>query len=122
MSTELQEPVPWTYTDSPGVLLWTWVTEHFVARITGAEVSNEDDPSGRRVISSYSWDLSDLTRTNQGLPRLLVEGLSSTFEDAQTCIREHVAKSYDPRLGYRRFCGRACLHVHAVDGRVDRRA
>lgn len=105
MSTELVEPIPWTYTDSPGILLWTWVAEHFVARITGAEVPNDDDPDGRRVIRAYSWNLSDLMRTNQGLPRLLVEGTSSTFEDAERCVREHVGKCYDPRMGYRRFAG-----------------
>jgi hypothetical protein len=105
MTSELQEPIPWNYTDSPGVLLWTWITDHFVARVTGKEVDNVDDASGRRVIQSYSWDLSDLTRTNQGLPRLLVEGLAASFEDAERSIREHVGKSYDPRLGYRRYSG-----------------
>jgi hypothetical protein len=105
VSTELIEPIPWTYTDAPGVLLWTWVSEHFVARIGGVEVTDEGEPSERRVIQSYSWDLSDLTKTNQGLPRLLVEGVAADFEHAERCIREHVGKSYDPRLGYRRFSG-----------------
>ena len=105
MSEGLAEPIPWTFTDSPGILLWTWVTEHFAARITGAEVDNEEDPNGRRIIRSYQWDVSDLMRTNQGLPRLLVEGTSGTFEDAEAMVREHVGKLYDPRLGYRRFAG-----------------
>ena len=89
MSEGLAEPIPWTFTDSPGILLWTWVTEHFAARITGAEVDNEEDPNGRRIIRSYQWDVSDLMRTNQGLPRLLVEGTSGTFEDAEAMVREH---------------------------------
>jgi hypothetical protein len=101
----LAEPIPWTFTDSPGILLWTWITEHFSARITGAEVDNEDDPDGRRIIRSYTWDVSDLMRTNQGLPRLLVEGSSPSFEGAEDLVREHVGKLYDPRLGYRRFAG-----------------
>jgi hypothetical protein len=105
VSARLADPIPWTFTDSPGILLWTWVTEHFAARITGTEVDNEDDPEGRRLIRSYSWDVSDLMRTNQGLPRLLVEGTSGTFEDAEASVREHVGKLYDPRLGYRRFAG-----------------
>jgi hypothetical protein len=105
VSEGLAEPIPWTFTDSPGILLWTWVTEHFAARITGAEVDNEEDPNGRRIIRSYQWDVSDLMRTNQGLPRLLVEGTSGTFEDAEAMVREHVGKLYDPRLGYRRFAG-----------------
>jgi hypothetical protein len=105
VSTGLAEPVPWTFTDSPGILLWTWITDHFVARVTGTEVDNEEDPDGRRVIRSYSWDLSDKIRLQQGLPRLLVEGTSTTFEEADASVREHVGKCYDPRLGYRRFAG-----------------
>jgi hypothetical protein len=112
MTTGLVLPIPWAYTDSPGVLLWTWVTEHFVARISGAEVTGDDvDPvrSGgspdRRVVRSYSWDVSDLMRTHQGLPRLLVEGTSPSFDEAEALVREHVGKLYDPRLGYLPFAG-----------------
>ena len=105
MSTGLAEPVPWTFTDSPGILLWTWITDHFVARITGTEVANDDDPEGRRIIRSYGWDLSDKIRMNQGLPRLLIEGNAPSFEEAEALVREHVGKCYDPRLGYRRFAG-----------------
>lgn len=105
MSTGLAEPVPWTFTDSPGVLLWTWITEHFVARITGTEVDNGDDPNERRIIRSYAWDLSDKMRTNQGMPRLLIEGNAPSFEEAEALVREHVGKCYDPRLGYRSFAG-----------------
>jgi hypothetical protein len=99
------EAVPWTFTDAPGVLLWTWVAEHFVARITGTEVHNDDDPGGRRIIRAYAWDVSDLIRTNQGLPRLLVDGTAESFDVAETLVREHVGKLYDPRLGYRKFAG-----------------
>lgn len=105
MSSGLAEPVPWTFTDSPGILLWTWITDHFVARITGTEVDNDEDVAGRRIIRSYGWDLSDKIRTTQGLPRLLIEGNATSFEEAETLIREHVGKCYDPRLGYRRFAG-----------------
>lgn len=107
MSVELVEPLPWTYTDSPGVLLWTWLTPHFVARITGAEVIDEDAATddGRRLIRSYMWDVSDLVRTSQGLPRPLVSGTSADFDAAELMIREHVGKCYDPRLGYRKFAG-----------------
>jgi hypothetical protein len=105
VSNGIVEPIPWTFTDSPGVLLWTWVTEHFVVRISGTEVEAEEDPDGRRRIRSYSWDVSDLIRPSQGLPRLLVEGASASFEDAEQSVRQHVGKCYDPRLGYRRFAG-----------------
>ena len=103
--TQLAEPIPWTYSDQPGILLWTWQTPHFVARITGTEVANEDDPEGRRIIRSFTWDVSDLMRTHQGLPRQLVDGTCPSFEDAEALVREHVGKLYDPRLGYRKFAG-----------------
>lgn len=118
--TALAEPIPWTFTDSPGILLWTWLTEHFAARVTGSEVDNEDDPDGRRIIRSYHWDVSDLMRTNQGLPRLLVEGTCESFEQAEILVREHVGKLYDPRLGYRRYSGALAFTFALSTGeRVD---
>lgn len=108
MTVDLLEPMPWSFTDAPGVLLWTWLTPHFVARITGTEAGCDVDDAGddgRRLINSYGWDLSDLVRTSQGLPRLLVNGVSTSFEDAERSMREHVGKCYDPRLGYRKFAG-----------------
>jgi hypothetical protein len=118
VSTELVEPIPWDYTDSPGILLWTWLTEHFVARITGTEVANDEDPDGRRIIRAYAWDLSDLMKTNQGLPRLLVEGISESFEDAERSIRENVGKCYDPRLNYRKYAGALAFTFTLSTGEV----
>lgn len=118
--TPLAEPIPWTYSDQPGILLWTWQTPHFVARITGTEVANEDDPSGRRIIRSYAWDVADLMRTHQGLPRMLVDGTCTSFEDAESLVREHVGKLYDPRLGYRKFAGPLAFTFSLSTGeRVD---
>ncbi len=102
MTSDIVEPVPWAFTDEPGVLAWVWITPHFVARITGTEVSTED---GRRFVRSYAWSVSDLVRQIQGVPRLLVDGGASSFEEAEECIREHVGKGYDPRLGYLSFTG-----------------
>lgn len=102
MTDASSEPIPWVYSDSPGVLMWTWLTEHFIARITGTEVEGLED----RRIRSYAWDLSDLMRTSQGMPRLLINGLAATFEDADALIREHVGKCYDARLGYQVYAGK----------------
>ncbi len=103
MSAGLAEPIPWVYTDTPGMLLWSWVTDHFSVRIRGAEV---DEPGiDRRLVRSYAWEVGDLMRPHQGMPRLLVEGTSPSFDEAEMHVREHVAKLYDPRLGYRRFAG-----------------
>jgi hypothetical protein len=119
VSGGLAEPIPWTFTDSPGVLLWTWITEHFVCRISGTEVENEADP-GRRFIRSYQWNVSDLMRTHQGLPRLLVDGIATTFEGAEVAIREHVGKLYDPRLGYRKYAGELAFTFTLSTGeRID---
>lgn len=81
--------------------MWTWHTEHFIAQVTAQQVQGGDE----RAIRSYHWQLADLMRTNQGMPRVLVEGMAGRFEDADLLVREHVAKCYDPRLGYQPFCG-----------------
>jgi hypothetical protein len=39
------------------------------------------------------------------MPRVLIEGMAATFDDAEALIREHVGKCYDSRLGYGRFAG-----------------
>jgi len=103
MSSGVGEPIPWAYTDAPGLLLWSWVTEHFSARIVGAEVA--EAAAQHRLVRTYSWEIGDLIRPQQGMPRILVEGSSPTFQEAESHVREHVGKLYDPRLGYRRFAG-----------------
>ena len=120
MSSGLDEPVPWTYTDAPGILQWTWMTDHFVARISGSEVDDEptSELGGRRMIRAYSWDVSDLVRLQQGVPRLLIEGTSDSFEDAESHIREHVGKSFDSRLGYMRFAGSLAFTFTLSTGEV----
>ncbi len=52
MSVDLLEPVPWSFTDSPGVLAWTWLTPHFVARVSGSEpeADAEEETDGRRNV------------------------------------------------------------------------
>ncbi len=111
--------IPWTYSDSPGVLMWTWVTDHFVATIRGAQVAVELDEStgAERVVRSYSWELSDLMRRQQGLPRLLIEGACADFAEAEQFVREHVGKAYDPRLGYATYAGPLATTFTIADGR-----
>jgi hypothetical protein len=72
------------------------------------------------MIRSYRWDVSDLMRTQQGLPRLLIEGFASSFEEAESAVREHVGKCYDSRLGYRRFAGELAFTFTISTGeRID---
>ncbi|MDD2857410.1 MAG: hypothetical protein PHU75_01925 [Candidatus Nanopelagicales bacterium] len=100
-----EDVIPWLFTDSPGVLMWHWVTEHFAATIRGLELEADGLQDGQRNVRSYTWELADLIRSNQGIPRLLVEGRSREFDDAERRIREHVGKCYDPQLGYRGYAG-----------------
>ena len=118
MIDELQ-PIPWRYTDSGGVLQWAWVTDHFIARIVGHEASGEVDVD-RRVMRNYRWELADLIQRNQDLPRVIVEGASRTWEEAEERIKENVGKAYDPRLGYRAFCGSSTFTFDLASGeRID---
>jgi len=107
MTAEALDPVPWIYSDAPGILMWTWLTDHFIAKITGAEVQGTEGSAvpGERTIRSYSWELADLMRTHQDMPRVLIEGMAASFDEADALIREHVGKCYDVRLGYGRFAG-----------------
>lgn len=99
----MASPIPWAFTDSPGLLQWSWVTDHFVARVNGTEVDAET--ADRRQVRTYEWEVADLIRKHQGVPRLLVQGTCPSFDEAETLVREHVGKLYDARLGYRRYSG-----------------
>ena len=125
------QPIPWVFTDMPGVLMWTWVSDHFVARITGAEVTqdaanaaSEDQAApiaetvgaSSRFVRSYGWDVADRIRTHDGLPRMLIEGTTTSFEQAENLIREHVGKLYDPALGYRPYAGALAHTFTLTDG------
>ncbi|MEY4136014.1 MAG: hypothetical protein RL205_142 [Actinomycetota bacterium] len=120
VTAEACDPVPWIYSDAPGILMWTWLTEHFIAKITGAEVHDSDVTaiSGQRTIRAYSWELADLMRTHQDMPRVLVEGMAASFDDADALIREHVGKCYDVRLGYGRFAGSLAQTFTLATGEV----
>lgn len=94
-------PVPWQYTDQASTVQWTWLTEHLVARIWADAIELD----GERHVRSYAWEVCDRMTVGDGLPRLLVEGQASTFVEAERCVREHVGKAFDPRLGYRDYAG-----------------
>lgn len=96
--------------------MWSWVTEHLVARVSGQEVPGDEDDRGIRNVRSYTWELLDLIRSNQGMPRLLIEGASRSFGDAELQVREHVGKCYDARLGYRKFAGSLAFTYSLASG------
>ncbi|MDO9485676.1 MAG: hypothetical protein Q7K25_06415 [Actinomycetota bacterium] len=93
------------------------MTAHFAARIHGREVQDANNPSLRNV-RSYHWELLDVMRTHQGVPRQLVEGTSTSFDEAENSVREHVGKCYDPRLGYQPFAGRLAHHFTLATGAI----
>ena len=133
MSTGVAVSIPWSFTDSLGLLQWSWVTEHFVVRIVGEEVdvsfrdgvhravaAELPGVSGQRFVRAYTWSVCDLIRTHQGLPRVLVEGSASSFDQGSDVAREHVGKLYDPRLGYQRFAGAlATTFTISTGDRID---
>lgn len=104
--------IPWAYTDSPGTLLWTWQTPHFIARIIGARVSQD----GHTIIRCYSWEIGDLIRTHQGMPRILVEGDAESFEAAEALVQEHIGKSYHSFTAYREYVGAAATTFTLTTG------
>lgn len=115
-----QDTIPWLFTDSPGLLLWHWVTDHFAATIRGEELDAEGLRDGERNVRAYTWELADRIRCHQDMPRLLVDGRTHAFEDAEARIREHVGKCYDPALGYLHFAGaRARTFALASGEEVD---
>ena len=119
MSQVAWPEIPWIFSDGSGLLMWNWVTDHFAARIHGREVQDPDKPRLRNVVS-YHWQLVDLMRTHQGVPRQLVEGTSAEFDLAERCVRESVGKCYDARLGYLPFAGHLAYEfVLATGERVD---
>jgi hypothetical protein len=112
------DAVPWIFTDEPGLLQWAWVTDHFMARISAVQAGVGAD--GQRLIRSMHWELADRMRLQQGVPRLLIEGDARSFDEAESALREHVAKCYDPRLGYRRYAGALAFTFELSSGeRVD---
>lgn len=119
MSQGALPDIPWIFTDAAELLMWSWVTSHFAARIQGREAEDPSNPGLRNVLA-YRWELLDLMRTHQGIPRQLVEGTSGSFDQAERAIREHVGKCYDARLGYRAFAGNlANLFTLATGEMVD---
>ena len=117
MSAGRLPQIPWIFTDTSNVLMWTWVTEHFAARIQGREVQDPGDHA-RRTVAAYRWELLDLMRPYQGVPRQLIEGTAESFEVAESSVREHVGKCYDPRLGYQEFAGALANQFTLATGEI----
>jgi hypothetical protein len=62
-------------------------------------------------------------RTHQQMPRVLVDGTSQSFLEAELRLREHIAKCYDFRLGYAAFTGNlAYVFTLATGEAIDVRA
>lgn len=114
------DAVPWVFTNSSGLATWTWLTEHFVARIVGqmpASVDSDiDESSIVRHIRFVDWEVGDLIHRHQDMPRVIVEGRASHFDQAEVLIRENVAKAYEPTLGYRRYAGPLAFTFELASG------
>jgi hypothetical protein len=95
MSGAILAAIPWFFTEEP-FLQWNWITDQFKATVTGVE-GTAALPGEVRPVRAYSWELFDLIRPDNGMPRFLIEGMSESFGDAENTIREHVGKCYGPR-------------------------
>lgn len=118
-------PIPWAFSELPGIRRWTWVSDHAVCVIDtelvdmGVAHAGGTD-AGRQASRSHTWSVADRIRTNQGVPRVLVEGQAATFEEAEAAVREHIGKLYDPALGYQAFAGSLAHTFTLANGeRID---
>lgn len=89
MSVSQVKTIPWNYQESPFAKSWTWVTDHFEAKV-------------RSDGSRYVWTVNDKSKGRQ-IP--LGSGPETSFTAAEGEVRELVGKSYPTRLGYRAFAG-----------------
>jgi hypothetical protein len=125
MSNFSLEPIPWIFTDTPTVVIWSWFTPHFLAKITAIEGSSltpekelSGGPTASRYVKSYNWEIGDLIRPNQGLPKVFAEGTTSTFTAAEVGIREHVGKAYAGKYGYMKYVGALANTFETTDGQI----
>lgn len=125
MSDFTLEPIPWVFTDTPRVVLWSWCTPQFLVKIVameGTSLANDLDAdnslTAARHVKSYEWEIGDLIRPNQGLPRVFAYGITSTFSAAEDSIREHVGKAYAIKYGYMKFAGTLANTFETTDGQI----
>lgn len=99
--------IPWSFVDDERVQLWTWRTPHFEARIAAES-------------ARFSWHVRDLVSVVDDLGRLLMEGRTDDFAEAERGLREVIGKSYPYRYGYAGYAGSLATTFRIGSGqRID---
>lgn len=96
--------IPWRFSTSELLTTWVWTTSHFHATVVA-------EPA------AFAWELGDLVTSTDGYPRLVAEGRTRRFAEAEQEIREAVGKSYPPTLGYRDYAGPLATTFRLATGR-----
>lgn len=87
------------------MILWTWLTDHFVAQIVGYANAPATE-TGTAAVRAYEWSIADrISPLADGSPRPLLADMAGEFSTAERAIREHIGKAYSPRLGYDPYTG-----------------
>lgn len=115
------EPIPWVFTELPSVLMWTWHTPQFLAKITAVEGMAAQEAVGdgaARMVKAFTWEIGDLLRPTQGMPRVFIEGMTSNFTEAESRIREHIGKAYSIRYGFLKYAGNFAFTFTIATGEI----
>lgn len=110
------QPIPWVYSDEGNLLAWVWTTRHFVARIVGTRVPGHG--TGELFVRQHHWELADRVKMHDGVPRVIVEGDTRSFAEAEHFLREHVGKAYSESGEYATYAGEAATCFELCDGEV----
>jgi len=110
------EPIPWVYSDNGGLLAWVWTTPHFVVRIIGNRVPGDDD--GALFVRQHHWEIADRMAMHADVPKVIVEGNTRTFAEAEILVREHVGKAYPGLADYAAYIGSAAACYELETGEV----
>ena len=104
MRTSSLPPIPWQHSSEDFGSVWLWETPHFVVTVNGND-------------RSCYYTISDKSHARAGTVRLLSDGQSASFEQAELLIRETLGKSYHPSLNYQHYAGPLATTFRLADGR-----
>lgn len=93
VNSSVLPPIPWDHVSGEMGSSWTWETPHFLVRVTGDA-------------RSCYYAIMDKVAAQPGEnPRVIADGQTSTFEQAENMVRGTIGKSYKPSLGYAVYAG-----------------
>lgn len=84
-------PIPWEHELSDLQSIWLWETEEFTVRVLGD-------------VHRCYFTVTD-TWQDPSNPRILTDGQTASFRQAENRVREIIGKVYPVELGYRKYAG-----------------